>query len=529
VDGHAAAWARLPGPVAVVVFGLLHFATWDSPGIYMDGVNPDYFVLRLLYGARDFSMAYVPGTLLFGTFPVLGHIYHGALPFYLGLPAYALFGTGLFGVRVAALLYASCVLLALGLFLRAARVPAVAAGAALLVLATDPAFILGFRTQFGITTLPAFLLLLALALAQHDPTPRRALLGGFCAGLAAQSYFVFLGAALAVTLLVLLQSNSRRARVLWVVGLGAGLALYLVGYALILARAGSLDGFLAIMQEQLRAQAPTRSGLGLGERLAYTLEMARLAITPTGNSMMIFGEMLPPRMEPWHWGALALAGLALCLAAFRPSGGAARGILAVLAGFLLLGLAFGDRLWAHHFASLPVWCAAAIGLSIGLLWQRLPWRAAGLAVVAVLLAGNLLSWRIAARELDRTGGRGAFSDAIPRFGAALARSPDRPFVAAADWPIVVPMMMASEGALSVHAEVAPEALRQRLCAGQDVLVAWFASHGEAPLPAWEAAIAWGAPERGSVAQRDGVTVLLTARWRAADRPASADCPPAPSR
>ena len=78
-----------PGILLFIIGGLTSI---DVPGPYMDAVNPDYIVPRLLNPAAAEMPAWViPGTLLFGKLPTIIAIYHGALPYYLGLPVYALF------------------------------------------------------------------------------------------------------------------------------------------------------------------------------------------------------------------------------------------------------------------------------------------------------------------------------------------------------------------------------------------------------------------------------------------------------
>ena len=131
---------------ALILFSLGAVTNITVPGIYMDAVNPDYMVVRVLNPATSVPIWVLPGTMLFGLFPVLGQIYHGALPFYIGLPVYAVFGTGVVGVRLANLLFGLIVLAASASFLRAFRVNGYIAGFCLAALALDPEFLFSFRT-----------------------------------------------------------------------------------------------------------------------------------------------------------------------------------------------------------------------------------------------------------------------------------------------------------------------------------------------------------------------------------------------
>src|SRR5689334_3757407 len=70
------------------------------PGIYFDGVVPDWLVAPILNpNAKIPSGATLPGNALLDKFPILTQIYHGTLPVYVGLPFYALFGTDVLGIR----------------------------------------------------------------------------------------------------------------------------------------------------------------------------------------------------------------------------------------------------------------------------------------------------------------------------------------------------------------------------------------------------------------------------------------------
>ncbi len=89
----------------------------ELPGVYMDAVNPDYLVARVLNWRREPMTAWVlPGNYLLGArFPILVSLYHGSQHFWLGLPLFWLLGTtveslrivhALFGLGVLAALYA---------------------------------------------------------------------------------------------------------------------------------------------------------------------------------------------------------------------------------------------------------------------------------------------------------------------------------------------------------------------------------------------------------------------------------------
>lgn len=152
-------------PLTILLQGCVsHIAL---PGLYMDAVNPDYMIVRLLnWNSHIYTLA-LPGTCLFGIFPTIIQMYHGALPYYLGAPVYMLFGTGIVGVRVANFVFASIVLMSAAVFLRVFGVRPLFIASTLAVVALDPGFLFSFRTQFYITLLPIAFVLLSVSIVEN--------------------------------------------------------------------------------------------------------------------------------------------------------------------------------------------------------------------------------------------------------------------------------------------------------------------------------------------------------------------------
>lgn len=138
------------------------------PGVQLDAVNPDYFAVRILNpNAANIPSWILPGNLLFGQFPVLTAFYHGTLPLYLGLPGYALFGTGVVGIRLTHMCFGLLVLASCWLFMRSFGVGRSITALSLSGLALDPGFAFSFRSMYYIVLIPAIPLLLAAALIQR--------------------------------------------------------------------------------------------------------------------------------------------------------------------------------------------------------------------------------------------------------------------------------------------------------------------------------------------------------------------------
>src|SRR4029079_6420283 len=125
----------------------------ELPGVYMDAVNTDYHVAKLLTRAHANPLIgwVLPGNYLANRFPVLVSLYHGLQQFWLALPLYAIFGMSVDGIRLTHMVFAMGVLVAALLLLRRAQVPLWIAALAGIALATDPTFVFAFRTQSYIT------------------------------------------------------------------------------------------------------------------------------------------------------------------------------------------------------------------------------------------------------------------------------------------------------------------------------------------------------------------------------------------
>src|SRR5262245_39192241 len=183
-----------PFLVAALFFVINASAAIDVPGVYMDAVNPDYMVVRLLNpAAKDLAVWILPGQLVFGKLPILAQLYQGALTYIFGLPFYLLFGTDLLGIRIAEIGFGLFVLLGVWLFFRAfdgrSWVAALGTGA----LAIDPAFVISFRTQAYIALLPLGLLLASVAVSRLDPTAARRKAGLTLLGSGALAGLAFFG------------------------------------------------------------------------------------------------------------------------------------------------------------------------------------------------------------------------------------------------------------------------------------------------------------------------------------------------
>ena len=187
-EARAPLWLHLAGfAIVAAAWGICAAREIGLPGVFLDAVNPDYLVVRVLTWHREPMAAWVlPGNHLLGArFPVLTSLYHGTQHFWLGLPLFWLLGTTVESLRIVHALFGLGVLAALYALLASAGVRPWLATLATGALAIDPVFLFAFRTQSYITMSPVAWLLLSLVFllrAERDSPSRRAMLGAIFDG-----------------------------------------------------------------------------------------------------------------------------------------------------------------------------------------------------------------------------------------------------------------------------------------------------------------------------------------------------------
>ena len=500
------------------------------PGVYMDAVNPDYAVVGVLNWTSHIQTWLLPGTLLFGHWPVLGQIYHGALPFYLGLPFYALFGTGVVGIRLTNMMFGCLVILGMGVFLRAAGVRLFIASLCLMLLALDPEFLFSFRTQFYITLLPIALVFISAALVearQNAPSRLVVFLAGLFAGLACYGYFIFffLTPALAFLALYRWRGLPRLTLLFWIAGFCLGVFPYFIGIVAIMTAMGGLHGFLVLMRGYLLALNVQNSALPLLQRVHFFYYLLHGSILDIGPSLMMLHVITPLLLPGWKFLLLLLVpAVAVVSALLRPQ--RIIGLLFVIglvAGFFLLVLVFGNRLWFHHAALLVPVLYTGLALSLERITLCFPLRlsrgleAACVVVLLPLLIANASDRQALFLQLEATGGVGYSSDAIDRFAEDAMREKNKTYVFFPDWGAFMQFAMITRGTIPYSTVFSTAEAKAVLCQGQDAEVVLMAGKEDGRLKQWDANVGW--PAGTSIyAQRDGTPVLLVARWKAAQRP-----------
>lgn len=522
---------------AALLFCLAATHLIDLPGIYMDAVNPDYMVVHILHpNATNLPAWALPGTMVLGRFPIVGQIYHGALPLYLGLPIYWIFGTGIEGIRLSNMVFGLIVLAAGAAFLRVWNVRPWIAGIALCALALDPAFLFAWRTQFYITLLPLAPLLASVALTQstRDAASHWTVaLAGLLAGIACYGYFIFCFMVPVAFLhaWIVSRRNGQIGIIWWLAGFALGVAPYALAMLLIWHATGGTAAFISYIRGTLRNLNPGQSHLGLLQRLNLFYLFVWWSVLGIGPKAMIIDEhpSIAPMLRLVVPLGLPICGLGLwAISKAKPPG------LLLLAGFVIglfcLVIAFGDRLWLHHFAVLvPILylaCAsvseAIVRLVSGYAWGRVA-AMTGAVVFGLLTWANVADTKEVFSALGRTGGVGYSSDAIAKFAFDSLRVKDPTFYFFPDWGVFMSFVMLTHGALPYSFDFDVKSARTFLCDGRDVAVALVLGKEPERLHSWTSALGWTEPILSTYRQRNGPDILTVARWKANARPGGAAC------
>jgi hypothetical protein len=520
---------------ALVAIAYAIVATWHItlPGVYMDEVNPDYLVVKILNPRHAPIVAWVlQGNYVLGDrVPILAQLYHGSQTFWLGLPLFWIFGTSVQGLRLTHAMFAVGVLAALYAVLLRARMRPWQAAAACLALAIDPSFSYAFRTQSYITLASDAWLLLAVRclLPSHErstQTPRPLFWSGFWTGAAIVGYFVhaFYVPALAIGVSWVTRGHEGRLRwrkrFAWIAGLAVGASPYLLGYALIMRNVDGLSGLWAFIESRQATLHTYDSSLPLPARLAFAWRMIVAVVSDAWHHAMMFGEWAEVPATYVKLALLVAVPLLLWIAAaIRRHASLAQSLLVGLpVSFVVLSLPFGDRLGGHHFVTLlPIFYAAlAVGLSrlFGLPIRRSARARAGwclpfLALVAINATGQAAE----SRDLLATRGVGLMSDAIDRFAADINASARKPWFFFPDWGLSLPVAFLTRGTVGMSANDDAASARSMLCAGRDVAIALVDGDRAARRDDWTRRLGWTSPGVTSYRQGNGTIVFEVVTYR----------------
>lgn len=410
----------------------------------------------------------VAGRLL----PYTTQDYIGAVNTYLSLPFLAILGPSAGSLRLYAVGLGCLTLLLAWRFSRALTRSAGAGLAAAALLAVNPTFVFWNRQGVFVTAVAAAIGLgAALCWLKwlRGGGARYALAGAFLFGLGLYAKLLFIWLIVALGGAALLLTIDRwwpalRAR-RWPADLapvpsarfaGALLLALLLGCWPLFAYNVQSGGTLASLRENAATSYYGVRNLALGANLLERLK--QMGVLLESGHLWYLGGVEANLAAPVVFGLalLAVGGTASLRVAARgqaepPAAGSARPALLPL---VVIGLVVGQSivtvsaLWITHFAILMPWPAIALAGGGHFLWRR--WgrrrliRPVLLALLALLLAADLLTTLAYHRDLSLSGGLGAHSDAVYELAAWLEENAGGPVVAM-DWGLAAPVIFLTEG------------------------------------------------------------------------------------
>jgi hypothetical protein len=266
---------------------------------------------------------------------------------------------------------------------------------------------------------------------------------------------------------------------------------YVLGYlSLIIALGGPLQA-LDWLHQSITGLSPLSSKLSLSEGLINTFRNASYALQNTGNELMIFGKSLGSRFTEIkiYW---LIAGTALLFSISHSSSARSQLISSFKSqdrnsfilphqmvwfpiAFMLATVAFGSRIWIHHFSILTplLYLFAVVGFSYWYVGKLKKFILMMLLLIGFL---NIYQQTTFFRQLEATGGTGKMSNAQARLVEdALASSANTVYLFP-EWGFFMPFAFLTGNTKPYELDVSAATLQKHLQQGNTVRVAfWNAS------------------------------------------------------
>jgi hypothetical protein len=486
----------------VTVFFTIYSSIFISlPGLYMDGVNPEYMIPEMLYAKEPlFGKWLLPGNVLDGRFPVFsGPVYHGSVQVYATLPFLSLAGTSLESFRFFQILIAlSIILLAMFIFHRFSgntRQSPMALLVVGLLLASDPMIAFGIRTQVYSILFPLPLVLLSWILLEWTsrvPSQSKSkkylliFLSGVLLALAVFSYFVYLFFAPALLYVLLREPSTKRAGLetvknisIWALGGVIGLIPFFVGVYLIVHSFNKISAALTWWQGISTGLEVIAYKQTILERITGIFLQLKIIL----NSGWIFITVLKRNLTFNNAGTIKIfivalmfiAGLWIKPARFRN--------IVILTILTTLGASFlFQRLTGHHFAMLLPLIYMSMVESSPFKWtlvktKTLSYLVWGLYASVILI--NLITGMSFLEKIKTTGGVGFYSEAINRFSNEIVAQHPESMVYFPDWGYRMPFSYLARGNVEYQGRVDPIEIRRNSCRGRGSFIVFDKADNDA--------------------------------------------------
>jgi len=528
---------------ALTVFVIAFAVDWRLPGLYMDAVNPEYFLPGIIDPTAPGNRPWIlPGNLLASRFPVFtGSVYHGSTQLYFALPFMALLGVDLATLRIVQGLV-GCAILAL-MALYAGRsisgTKGTLAASSMVLLALDPSFVMTLRTQAYSCLFPLLLLLASMLLLRdggRDPLWRglRLVLSGALFGLSVFSYFIFAFFLPALVWMLFRRSDPAHSRrrvwdaALWTSASIVGYLPFAAGMFLIQHRVGGFKALLHWLHDHGDRLQMMGANLSVFDRILAVFADARSVVTGKWPWLMILQHHSGDVMGSLKAGVLVALPLLVLFFARKAQDGdkhALRAPLLFVCSFLACASIFGERLDGHHYTTILPFLYAAFGCACAVLWpfergkavtqpSRRDLGAASIVVLALLGVGsmNLLNFLHFHRDLEASGGAGLYSDAIDRFSLDVLANEPRATVYFPDWGYVMPFTFLTRASVAQLDSIDPRRIQREVCEGKPQFVVFTGVANTEKFDLVAQLARQPKPDLALWTQRDGVPVFQAARF-----------------
>jgi len=349
------------------LFVLLSIRYMNSPGLYMDAVNPDYLASWLL-AKPDTQPAWIfPDNYLFGAYkyPLLNSLYGGNLLAYLGVLFFNIFGYGVYSVRLYHVFIGLLLVLSVYYFFKKIKAPVLWCLFGLVALACDPGFLLAWRTQYYLQLFPLIFFFFGIAIYFDEskiPLSRyRCFISGMLVGIAAWNYFIYIIYGVVFILFAFLMNSRQRRKeafpVFILMGFCIGVMPYLYAHVSILLNVG-FNGYLAILKFLQTSYGVVDTSQSIVARILYVAQRVCGVISGNDVKEVIFSE--PVLLASWvFWlRVFLLLFLMVVFAGFylykknHTHGEPVMLFVLVILAHLMLGLFVGHPLSTQHYIML---------------------------------------------------------------------------------------------------------------------------------------------------------------------------------
>ena len=464
----------------------------DDSGLYMDSVNPEYWIARTL-NPEIANPVWIPPTV--GP-PALLTLYAGTQNYYFELPIIKILGFSNFSLRFAQSLIGVFILLIVYKIISHVTSRPKVGFLATLLLAIDPSFVFSFRTQFQVMLGGVVWFLLSLYFLFKSRIPDRSFtvyLSGISYGLAIYSYFIYVFFFPALLFIIIKKHRHNLAKNFrWILGLTFGLLPYAYGYLSMLVAVGSWKSTLELIKGWLVMLNPAASSNeSFLTRITSAVQLGYQAFLNVGNQSVLIGELSTPRSADLKWAAICLVLVGAIMLGIKGSANStpssSREFIKIgcllFVSYVFMAAIFGGRLAPHHFILLVPLVYMGIGLSLAqFLSVKVPkyyLQSFVLFFVISVSSLSILQSNLTYNRLEETGGTGLATNALTNLAIDARQDPDNSIYIFPDWGFFMPFAFQTQNKVTYSLDASPASIESYLTQDKVVKVAFWS------IESWE--------------------------------------------